>query len=345
MPVVPRGYLLAGLVLALCLWLLREALAPFFLSVVMAYLLLPFVDRLAVRFGREWATVLVLLGAIALLAGITWLMLPLLIDQAYRLVENFPALKQSLLNRLQPLLQMHPMITLKARALLEGISMEPLLSGLKYAGAGILGLFLRLMTLLLVPVILYYLLVDGPAFLGRMGRLVPPRYRRRVFLFVLAVHKRLGGYIRGQLAVATVMGLLQGVTFVLMGVPYGWLLGLVAGISNVVPYSPYITALPAALILAGSQGFGRSHILLIALMFALVQKAETLYFTPVWVGRASRLHPLAVLLSVLVFGFAFGLTGLIFAVPLMIVIKVASEYILVDYQKQAWFRSSRHEGQ
>jgi predicted PurR-regulated permease PerM len=112
---------------------------------------------------------------------------------------------------------------------------------------------------------------------------------------------------------------------------------VVAGISNVVPYSPYVTALPAALVLAGLQGMGWGTTVAIALVFTVVQKLEALYFTPVWVGRASKLHPLEVLLAVVCFGFAFGIPGLIFAVPLMIVVKVSAEHILADYKEHPWY--------
>ena len=72
-------------------------------------------------------------------------------------------------------------------------------------------------------------------------------------------------------------------------------------------------------------------------MFTAVQKPEALYFTPVWVGRASRLHPLEVLLGPPGFGFAFGLLGLIFAVPLAVVLKVVAEELLADYRAHPWF--------
>jgi predicted PurR-regulated permease PerM len=152
-----------------------------------------------------------------------------------------------------------------------------------------------------------------------------------------ATHQRLGGYIRGQAAVALVMSLLQGLAFALLGMPYAWLLGLVAGLSNIVPYSPYLTALPPALILATLDGGRSGHLLTIALVFIAVQKVEGFYLTPVWVGRASRLHPLEVLLALTAFGFWFGVLGLVFAVPLAVTLKVALEEVLVDYKAHPWF--------
>ena len=220
-----------------------------------------------------------------------------------------------------------------------------LLMGIWGAGADVLGWFLGAMTLLLVPIIVYYLLVEGPGLLDALDGLVPPRHRARVRTLVADIHTRLGGYIRGEIAVAGAMALLQGLGFQVMGVPYPWLLGCIAGVSNVVPYSPYLTALLPALVVAGLGDMGGGRLLAVALAFTAIQKTEALYFTPVWVGRASRLHPLEVLLAILCFGFAFGLVGLIFAVPLMIVVKVALETFIADYKRHPWFEGQPEEGQ
>jgi len=110
-----------------------------------------------------------------------------------------------------------------------------------------------------------------------------------------------------------------------------------AGIANVVPYSPYLTALPLALLFSALNGAGPGHLLLILVVFELVQKCEAFYFTPVWVGRASGLHPLEVLLAIFCFGFAFGIVGLIFAVPMMIVAKALFRTLIENYKSQSWF--------
>jgi predicted PurR-regulated permease PerM len=336
-PALPRKFILVGLAIPVAVWLLREALAPFFCAMVAAYLLAPLVERLSRRMNRTWATLLVLAATLGLLALLAWALLPVLAGQAQRLVEGLPALKQGLWHRLEPWLRSHPELLVRLQRGLEGLDLAPLLHGLRLAGAGLLGLFLRLVSLILVPVILYYLLVDGPRILAWIDRAVPARHRDRVRRLAGTLSARLGGYIRGQLAVATVMSPLQGAAFALLGVPHAWLLGIVAGFSNLVPYTPYVTALPAALILAGAAGAGGPRLCLIAAAFTLVQKAEALYFTPVWVGRASHLHPLAVLLAVVVFGSTFGLPGLVFAVPLMILLTVAAEALMQEYRAHPWF--------
>jgi len=334
---IPLGFLaLAGAALA-AMWFLRSALAPFFLALVLAYVLEPLVARAARKVGREWASILVILGAVAVAALLAWALLPLLWDQGERLVASLPDLKVRLEARFLPWLQAHPVVLAKLRQGLEGLEPMALVKEVGMAGAGLLGWLLSLITLILVPLILYYLLVEGHRLLQELDDLVPSRHLERAKGVADEINRRLGGYIRGQLAVSLVMSLLQGLAFQILGVPNAWLLGLVAGFSNVVPYSPYVTALPPALLFAAVNGTSGGGLLLVALVFTVVQKAETVYFTPVWVGRASGLHPLEVLLAILSFGYAFGLVGLIFAVPLMIVLKVAGRIALEHYKAHPWF--------
>lgn len=330
-----------GLGLLLAVWLLRRALAPFFLAMVLAFLLEPAVARLAKRMPRARAVLLVFIAAFAGLAVGLRLTVPLLLEQAGRLFASIPGWKLLLEARYGPWLAEHPALRDKLLNAVEGLDPVGFLKGLWGAGAGLLGGFLQAMTFLLVPIIVYYLLVEGRSVLAAAEDLVPQRHRERIRAATVAIHRRLGGYIRGQLAVAAAMAVLQGLAFQIMAVPNAWLLGLVAGVSNVVPYSPYLTALVPALVLLSLTGASWSGLLLLAAVFTAVQKLEAFYFTPVWVGRASLLHPLEVLLGTLCFGFAFGLLGLVFAVPLMIVVKVVGETLMQDYKAHPWYRGDQ----
>ncbi len=333
-PWVFLGLAVAGLV---SIWLLRSALAPFFLALVATYLLEPAVDRLARRMGREWAAVLVIIGTIVVVGLVVWSFVPLLWEQVERLVASLPSLRDRAELRFHPWFTAHPAVQAKVKQALDGLDPMDLIKEVGLAGAGILGWLLELVTLILVPLILYYLLVEGHRLRSALDDLVPPRFLDDAKAAGGEINRRLGGYIRGQLAVSLVMSLLQGIGFRVMGVPYPWLLGLVAGFSNVVPYSPYITALPPALLFATINGASVGRLAAIAVLFTVIQKSETLYFTPVWVGRASGLHPLEVLLAILAFGYAFGILGLIFAVPLMIILKVIGHIVLEHYRRHPWF--------
>jgi predicted PurR-regulated permease PerM len=262
---------------------------------------------------------------------------PPFVAQVERLLVSLPAWQGQAIVRWAPWFNAHPAVLAKVRQTLEGLDPMALLQSVRLAGVGLLGWFLQLMTLILVPLIVYYLLVEGPSLNKGLDELIPARFKDRVEALAAEINSRLGGYIRGQLSVALVMSFLQGLGFQLLGVPYPWVLGLLAGVTNVVPYSPYITALPLALLFSALDGAGWGHLLLVILVFELVQKAEAFYFTPVWVGRASGLHPLEVLLAMFCFGYVFGVFGLIFAVPLMIVFKTLSRVLVDNYKSQAWF--------
>lgn len=334
----PWGILLALAFGLVVLWFLRGALAPFFLAMVLAYVLDPVVSRLEPRLGRSWASVLVILASILALGLLVWAVVPVLWSQAARLMGSIPAVRAHAEARLLPWLQVHPQVQERVHRALEGIDPMVLLKEAGIAGASLLGWLLDFVELILVPLILYYLLMEGPALQRALNDLVPVRHQAWVQRLAEDLNRRLGGYIRGQLAVSVVMSLLQGLGFWITGVPYPWLLGLVAGFSNVVPYSPYVTALAPALLFSAIGGVSGAHLGITALVFILIQKAETFHFTPVWVGRASGLHPLEVLLAILCFGYAFGVLGLVFAVPLMILIKVGWGVALAAYKTHPWFR-------
>jgi predicted PurR-regulated permease PerM len=319
------------------LWFLRTALTPFFAAIVLAYLMQPLATRLSRRLRPGWAAVLAILVFALVLGLFLWALVPPFVAQVERLIGALPVWQQKAIDRWLPWFTAHPAVLAKMRQTLEGLDPMAFLQGLRIAGVGLVGWFLELMTLILVPLIAYYLLVEGSSLTGGMQELIPDRFREGAKAVAAEINNRLGGYIRGQLAVAMVMTLLQGTAFHYLGVPYAWVLGLLAGVANVVPYSCYVTALPLALLFSALDGAGWGHLLLVLVVFELVQKTEAFYFTPVWVGRATGLHPLEVLLAIFIFGFAFGIVGLIFAVPLMIIFKTLFRFLIANYKTNPWF--------
>jgi predicted PurR-regulated permease PerM len=177
---VPILATLVGLGLIVAFWMLRKALAPFFLAMVLAYLLAPSVELLSRRMKRGWAVVWVGIGALGALGCGIWLVVPLLMDQLDRLIASIPVWKSALEIRWNPWFDAHPWIRGRVQQGLEGLDPMVLLQGAWGAGVDLLGWFLQVMTLLLVPVIVYYLLVEGSELLEATDALVPPRHRARI---------------------------------------------------------------------------------------------------------------------------------------------------------------------
>ncbi|MBL0313810.1 MAG: AI-2E family transporter [Holophagaceae bacterium] len=322
-------------------WLLRQALMPFFVAMVLAYLLSPLVEHLARHVRRSFAVIFVLFSALATMAAVLLFISPFLGTQISRFYTSLPRWQELMLKKLDPIVQTHPAWVEKAHSAMEALDPSATLKSLLQAGSGLLGFVLASVTLILVPLILYHLLLDGPRMLASVEALVPPRFRGRSANMISEIHERLGGFIRGQIAVALAMALLQSLALTIMGVPYAWILGTLAGLFTVIPYSPYLVGLAPALVLEMLQGASGARLGAVALVFAAVQAVEGLYLTPVWVGRASKLHPLEVLLALVAFGHWFGLLGLLFAVPLMVTVKVVFHVLLEDYQKHPWFTETQ----
>ena len=334
---VPLQFAAVALVLLVSLWLLRQALMPFFVAMVLAYLLGPLVERFARRTRRTVAVALVLFLAVGVTCGLLAWLVPFLLEQGGLLLASLPKWRGLAEQKLAPLAQAHPEWAVKVRQGLEAIDPSDAFKGLLRAGTGLLNFFLTTLSLFLVPLILYHLLDSGPDMLKSLERLVPARHQVRIRAMATDIHERLGGFIRGQMAVALVMALLQGITLSLLGVPYAWVLGPLAGCFTVIPYSPYLVGLAPALVLSALEGASGGRLGLITLGFCLAQSVEGLYLTPVWVGRASKLHSLEVLLALIAFGHWFGLLGLLFAVPLMVCVRVVLERVLEEYRRHPWF--------
>jgi len=334
---MPLAILGALLLFVGCLWVLRAALAPFFAAMVFAYLLWPVFRFLNERMGKALSALIAI--SFGMLVGVIafWMLFGVFDEQVRRIIATFPQLKTTFETRLVPWLQGYPWIVEKIQAAMDSFDPMLFVRGISGAGLGVVGWILQALSFALVPLIAYYVFVDGPKWLESLESIVPTRFRIDVRDVLREINRRLGGFIRGEMLVASCMSILQGLTFAILGVPYAWLLGLVAGFSNVVPYSPYVTALPLALLVVAFEGAGWGRIIGIAFAFFMVQKIEGFYLTPVWVGKASHLHPLEVLLALLCFGFAFGVLGLIFAIPLMIVAKVLAKKLLEIYRAHPWF--------
>lgn len=337
---VPLTILVPVLALLAALWFMRTALAPFLFAMVVAYVMQPMASWLSRRMPRGLAALLAILTFTLVVGLFLWVLVPPFVSQVERLFASIPAWREQAIARWMPWFQAHPAILAKLRQALEGVDPVSFLQGIGVAGVGLMGWLLDALTLILVPLIVYYLLVEGQGMARGLEGMIPARYRERALALASEINRRLGGYIRGQLAVALVMSLLQGLGFQCLKVPYPWVLGLLAGTANVVPFAPYVTALPLALLFSVLGGHGWGHLLLVIVVFELVQKAEAFYFTPVWVGRASGLHPLEVLLALFCFGFVFGVVGLIFAIPLMIVAKALCRAAVAHYKAQPWFNGA-----
>jgi len=340
--------------LALALWLLAPVLTPFVVAAVLAYALTPLVDRLDTlaggRFPRFVAVLLVELLLILVLLGLVLLMVPILAKELPQLRAQVPLLLERLDGWLQPLLApfgiefsldlatIKPAIMSYLNANLED-AMGQLLASLKIGGSVALTVFGNL---ILIPVALFYLLMDWKHFVARVVELVPPPLRASYDSFMDESDDVLGQYLRGQLLVMLILAVYYSVGLSLFGLDVALPIGIFTGLAIFVPYVGFGLGLALA-VLAGLLEFavndGPSRVIvMVAVVYGLGQLIESFYLTPRLVGERIGLHPLVVIFALLAFGQLFGFVGVLIALPASAVLLVAVRRMRTRYLGSGLYR-------
>jgi predicted PurR-regulated permease PerM len=323
----------ALLVLAVwaALWLLAPVLAPFVVAAVLAYILHAPVSALHAR-GMPRLLAVVLVEAVALLAvlGLLMLLVPVLLHELPLLREQVPRLALRFNESLVPLLARLgiefslDVAAIKALMLkVFGGNADELvtaaLSSLRIGGSVALAV---VGYLVLVPVALYYLLVDARRLSLWAASLVPPRLRPSVFGFARECDDLLSHYLRGQVMVMLALAAYYTLALLLLGFDLAVPVGLFTGLAIFVPYLGFGVGMVLAL-LAGVLQFGpATGVLMVAGVYGLGQVLESFVLTPRWVGERIGLSPLAVIFALLAFGQLLGFVGVLIALPASAVLLV-----------------------
>ena len=318
--------LVAGLV-----YTLSAILMPFVLGILLAYVCHPLAQRLL---RRGWPPalaallVMLILGVIVGAFGV--LVLPMLYHELNMLTAKLPALINELLASSSPVLQQSLGIDLttnldQLRAMLLqniGVTEAALQKIMRSAGEGgawILGL---LLSLLLVPVVLFYLLKDWTALLSTLKNATPSQYRPALEAFARDIDAVLGQFLRGQLLVMAVMATYYGAGLHLVGLHSGLALGIVTGLLVFIPYVGVFSGFILSLLAALMQGPGLDPVWPVLAVFLLGHVLEGTLVTPRLVGERIGLHPVMVIFALMAFGTLLGFFGVVIALPASAVLRV-----------------------
>ena len=191
---------------------------------------------------------------------------------------------------------------------------------------GFLGVTGFLLSLILVPIYLFFLLKQRPAIQRRWKDYLPLRQSRlkdEVAELLLQINSYIVAYFRGQLLVCLVDGILIGTALALIGLNFAALIGCMVVVLTMIPYIGIIICWIPAVLIAAFQWGDWTHPLLVTLIFIIVQNLEGLFYAPRIVGNSVGLHPMTVIVSIFVWGLLIGgLLGPILAVPLTATVKV-----------------------
>lgn len=313
-------------------YLMRDILTPFLLALVITYVFGPAVDFLSVRGLPRLASILVLYALLGLVvvAAIT-LILPALVVELNRLGDALPGILYQIEEMIR---SVHGGLSrIEVPGTVRGVMEDTIrrfqgvmLSVVSSAIDGLLGVLSALPVLVLSPVLAFYMLKDLERLKKAFVQLVPESVRPQAVSLATEIDRVVGGFVRGQLIVALMVGIMASIGLSLLGVRFSLLLGIFAGIGELIPYfGPVIGAIPAVF-------FALTDSLLLAakvvVLFAVIQQIESSIISPRIVGPRVGLHPLVVIFALLAGGKLAGFWGLLVAVPGAAVIKVILNHIL-----------------
>ncbi len=333
----------------LLIYLLRNALFPFVAGMVVGYLLDPLADRLEARkCPRGLAAALIVGAFLAVLIIVILVLAPVLSAQIADLIGRLPDYLERIRDFAKPLIaQLRASLTEAQLIQLQEITRNSTGEMVKWAGTVLKGMvgggaaLLNVLSLaVIMPVVAFYLLRDWDRIIAHLDGLLPRGSADTIREQMREIDERLSGFLRGQSLVCLILGTMYAVGLTVVGLDFGLLVGMGAGVISFIPYFGTAVGLVVGLGLALAQFSDWLPIALVAGVFAIGQVVEGYVLTPKLVGERIGLHPVWVLFALLAGGTLFGFTGILLAVPAAAVIGVVVRFVIERYRNSPMYRSS-----
>ena len=335
-------------VVAATLWLLHDILLPFVAGIALAYVLAPLCDR-AERLGmnRTLAALLIVGVLVISLILLMVLLVPLLLQQGSALIFHLPAyfkrVKELIVDSNVPWLKW--LGTAESDKTFSDLVSQAAswLLGFSYSlWSGGKALVSFASVLIVMPVVTFYLIRDWHPMVGRVDSWIPVRQREIVRQLAREIDAAIGGFLRGQFGVCLVLGCYYAIALMLVGLDFGLLIGLLAGVITFVPYIGSMTGLMIAASVAIAQFWPDwKRIVIVVAIFLVGQFIEGNIVSPKFVGERVGLHPVWLIFAMFAFGYLFGFVGLLVAVPLGAAIAVLLRFGLRQYFASPLYRGDK----
>lgn len=350
------------LLIVLCLLTVATALVWFkagavlvqlFIALALAYLLNPLVRRLEQRGLNRLLSVLLVFSLA--LVGIATILTLLFVaikaelakvqlnipEYATRLYELVPTkLKMQLqIDTPEKISQQLDLLAKESRGIAFDIA-KPVLGWLQKAFTSTVGFLLNLLGYLIIPIYLFYLLIDMPHLTTWLKKLPPLRFRDGLSLLAHEFDTVLAGFVRGQLLVCAILAVLYSAGLWMIGIDLAVAIGTLAGAAFIIPYVGTILGIVLSMIMAVLKFHDLLHPLLCLGWFTLVQALESMVITPKVVGDTVGLHPLFAIIALLIGGQLIGISGMLLAIPVAAILKVLAGHLLTYYRSSEFYQGN-----
>jgi predicted PurR-regulated permease PerM len=310
----------------------RVIFAPLALALVVVYLLNPLVAMLERRgMRRGFAVAIVFLAFVGVVSGAMALLIPVITRQIGGFINHLPsyvqdatdainrfAARRHLKWRLHVTTEQIQAYVFKNKETIIGV-----LGGVRSFAASLIHI---LITLVIGVILSVYILLDLPKIQRGIRSALPENRRDEITGLAEKIGGALGGFFRGQLLVALFVGLASALGLTLVKIPFAAVVGLIAGVFNLVPLiGPFIGAIPAVIL--GLLSGEPIRALWGALVLLLVQQIDNHIISPNVMGRTVKLHPITVMLALLAAGSMFGIFGMLLVIPAIAATKAVAQHL------------------
>lgn len=307
------------------IYLIRDALALLFVAIIFAAAVDPWVDWLQkFKFPRAVSILMIYAVLLAIFSLVVIMMIPPITEQIGQIIINVPAYYEKIsigVHNLQD--QTVSDATLSGNdsivSALETLSLT-LAQTTKSIFVTITSIFGGLFSLLIVLVITFYLTVEEQALKKFVKFVMPLKHRTYTMDLIERMQVKIGLWLRGQLLLSLIVGIMTYIGLSILGVKYALLLALIAGILEIIPYlGPWLSAIPAVLV-AFSDSFVK--VILVIILYLIVQQLENNLIVPKLMQKMVGLNPIIVIMAILVGAKLGGVIGGLLGVPVAAAISV-----------------------
>jgi predicted PurR-regulated permease PerM len=342
-------YTAVVLILILSLKYITLLAAPAFFSFVIAYLFNPVVTALEkkIHISRGVISGLLMVTLVFIFIFLLIKLFPYVADQVKQAAIKFPEILDKFSQKIKII---SDYITKNFPEYVGKIDLmgkiEEMLSNalndlstiLVAAFSSLYSILLTLLYLVFIPLISYYFIKDSKKIRKALFGLIPLRFKEQIIQRIEQMDVILSSFIRGQAIVVLILAVLYSVGLSLIGLPFSVLIGVMAGIGDIIPYLGTVIGFIVSIIVGFTSFQSYERILLIVLVFAIVKGSENWFFYPKIVGREVGLHFVWVLIAIVVFGHSFGLWGLLVAIPSSAGFKVHINDLIKYYKNSHFFK-------
>lgn len=312
-------------------------LPPIIITFILAYILVPIADFLSkhLHLRRTAAVLITYLVLIAILITVPALFIPPLIGQIENFVEGMPTLIRVIGEFIEQPLTIRD-FTLDLTDVYEQASnsFEGILTSLASQSINILtNVASVVIWLVFVLVASFYVVRDAATIKQWANKVTPPAYRDDFRQLQARIAASWNAFLRGQLILMIVIGLVVGTTMTIVGLPNAWLIGLLFGLLEFIPnVGPTIASVPAVLIayIQGSTVLNISNGWFAVLVLGInivVQQLENNYLVPRIMGQSLGLHPIVVLIAAIIGAHMAGVLGILLAAPAVATLRILADYV------------------